>query len=167
MGMLRLSQVLGSGRVGTCTFKTACRQAVVSYVHCMSFGVFLSDFVSISTAESHVTCQLQLCGVILSGKVLNFRVNYVPEHISSLAHILVLAIIAGAGGMVPPPSTRISVRMKYFQGHGSPVKRFITGRNATQKWFHPTRNPSTGWCTVPPAVPFLPAVPFCTKVSTG
>ena len=31
--------------------------------------------------------------------------------------------------------------------------------------FIPNRNPSIGWCKVPPAVPFLPAVPFCTMVS--
>ena len=31
--------------------------------------------------------------------------------------------------------------------------------------FQPIRNPSTGWCKVPPPVLFLPALPFCTRVS--
>ena len=31
--------------------------------------------------------------------------------------------------------------------------------------FHPTRNPSTGWCKLAPAVPFPPVVIFCTRVS--
>ena len=31
--------------------------------------------------------------------------------------------------------------------------------------FHPTRKFSTGWCKVPPAVPFPPAVSFGTRVS--
>ena len=39
----------------------------------------------------------------------------------SLAEILVLAGTAGAGGMAPPTSTRISARMKSGQGHGSAV----------------------------------------------
>ena len=33
--------------------------------------------------------------------------------------------------------------------------------------FHPTRKPSTGWFKAPPAVPLLPAVSFCTKISAG
>ena len=37
----------------------------------------------------------------------------------------------------------------------------ITGRNAAQRRFHPTRNASTGWFKV------LPAVPFSTRVSAG
>ena len=38
--------------------------------------------------------------------------NCVPEHISGLAEILVLDGTAGASGMAPPASTRISARMK-------------------------------------------------------
>ena len=39
----------------------------------------------------------------------------------SLAEILVLAGTAGAGGMAPPASTRISARLKRDQEHSSPV----------------------------------------------
>ena len=39
----------------------------------------------------------------------------------SLAEIVVLAGTAGAGGMTPPTSTRISARMKRVQEHSSPV----------------------------------------------
>ena len=44
----------------------------------------------------------------------------------SLAEILVVAGTAGAGGMAPPTSTRISARMKGFQGHSSPVNIHTT-----------------------------------------
>ena len=39
----------------------------------------------------------------------------------SHAEILVLAAAAGAGGMAPPTSTRISARLKRVQEHSSPV----------------------------------------------
>ena len=39
----------------------------------------------------------------------------------SLAEILVLVGTAGASGMTPPSSTRISARMKCVQEHSSPV----------------------------------------------
>ena len=39
----------------------------------------------------------------------------------SLAEILVMAVTAGAGGMAPPTSTRISDRLKRVQRHVSPV----------------------------------------------
>ena len=39
----------------------------------------------------------------------------------SLAEILVLAGSAGAGGMAPPASTRISARLQRFLEHSSPV----------------------------------------------
>ena len=42
----------------------------------------------------------------------------------------------------------------------------VTGRNA-QRGFQPTRNPSTGWFRVPPAVSLSPAVPFCTRACAG
>ena len=45
--------------------------------------------------------------------------------------------------------------------------RYVTGRNAAQWGFHPTRNPSTGWYKVPPAVPLSPAVPGSTRVSAS
>ena len=40
-------------------------------------------------------------------------------------------------------------------------------RNAAQRGFHPTGNPSSGWFMVPPAVAASPAVPFSTRVSAG
>ena len=45
----------------------------------------------------------------------------------------------------------------------------VTGRNAApvDRGFHPTSNSSTGWYKVSPAVPLLPAVPFCTMDSAG
>ena len=39
------------------------------------------------------------------------------------------------------------------------------GRNAAQWGFHPTRNPSTGRCKVPPPVPLSPAMPARTRIS--
>ena len=44
---------------------------------------------------------------------------------------------------------------------------YITGRNAAQRWFHPTRKPSTDWFKVSPAMTLSPAVPFSTRVSAG
>ena len=43
----------------------------------------------------------------------------------------------------------------------------VTGRNAVQNGFHPTRKPSTGLIKIAPAVPLSPAVSFCTRVSAG
>ena len=43
----------------------------------------------------------------------------------------------------------------------------VTGRNAAQRGFHPTRKHSTGWFKVPPAVPLSPAMLFSTRVSAG
>ena len=51
----------------------------------------------------------------------------------SLAVILVLAGIAGAGRKALPASTRISARMKHVQGHSSPVNvESRGGRRRTQ-----------------------------------
>ena len=49
----------------------------------------------------------------------------------------------------------------------SQLLHFITARNATQGGFHPTRNSSTGWFKVLPAVSLSPAVPLCTRFSAG
>ena len=40
----------------------------------------------------------------------------------------------------------------------------LPGELPPRVWF---RNPSTGWCKVPSAVPLSPAVPFCTRVSAS
>ena len=49
----------------------------------------------------------------------DWRVDCAPEHLGfSLAEILVLAGITGAGGMT---STRISARLKHVQEHSSLV----------------------------------------------
>ena len=40
----------------------------------------------------------------------------------ALARVLVLVGTAGAGGMIPPTSTRISDRIKRVHEHSSPVK---------------------------------------------
>ena len=45
-----------------------------------------------------------------------------------LADILVLADGAGADRMAPPTCTRISARLKYVQGHVSPVNNAAGGR---------------------------------------
>ena len=47
----------------------------------------------------------------------------------------------------------------------STVRGYVNGRNAVQRGFIPPKNLSTGWCKVPPAVPFSPAVPASTRVS--
>ena len=44
---------------------------------------------------------------------------------------------------------------------------YVTGRNAAQRGFHPTRKPSINWFKVPPEVPLTPAVPFSSRVSAG
>ena len=46
-----------------------------------------------------------------------------------------------------------------------PQHDYISGRNAAHRGFHPSRNPSTGWCKFPPAVPFTPALPASTRIS--
>ena len=50
------------------------------------------------------------------GRIQCLRVHCVPEH-GQPSNIPVLAGTAGAGGMAPPIRTRISARMKCFQGH--------------------------------------------------
>ena len=57
--------------------------------------------------------------------------------------------------------------LKSLTVYGLLLSEDITGRNAAQRWFHPTRSPSTGWCTFPAAVPFPPPVPFSTRVPAG
>ena len=77
---------------------------------------------------------------------------------SVVTHLDILELVRYLGQLVSQPA---------IQCHQRPGCMCVTGRNADQRGFHPTRSPSTGRFKVPPAVPLLPAVPLCTRVSAG
>ena len=71
------------------------------------------------------------------------------------------SFILSVGTPAVQHATPAGLRRPTKPGNNGDRSTCITGRNAAQRGFHPTRKPSTDWSKV------SPAVPSCTRISTG